>query len=121
MTLCEFGTRLRRIGEADSCRGRSTGFGSLVINTHSFKEVKFIKNYTGPGDWRGSAVVAGAGIQGRELFRQCFAQEPKVVVVGGECPVRTNSFTPTTWLIDDRLSDGLADTFREEVMDLCQV
>ncbi|KAL6704005.1 hypothetical protein ACN47E_008856 [Coniothyrium glycines] len=66
--------------------GRSTGYGSLIINTHSFKDVKFVKKYTGPGSWTGSAVTVGAGIQGRELYRQAFAQSPKVVVVGGECP-----------------------------------
>ncbi|KAF1944572.1 FAD-binding domain-containing protein [Clathrospora elynae] len=66
--------------------GRSTGFGSLIINTHSFKGVSFFKKYTGPGDWMGSAATVGAGVQGRELYRQAFAQSPKVVIVGGECP-----------------------------------
>jgi hypothetical protein len=68
--------------------GRSTGYESLVINTHSFKDVEFLKQYSGPAEWTGSAAVVGAGVQGRELFRKCFAQEPKVVIVGGECPVR---------------------------------
>jgi hypothetical protein len=67
--------------------GRSTGFGSLIINTHSFRDVKFLKKYTGPGDWSGSAAIVGAGVQGRELYRQAFAQKPPVVIVGGECPV----------------------------------
>jgi hypothetical protein len=67
--------------------GRSTGYGSLIINTHSFKETKFIEKYTGPGDWKGSAATVGAGVQGRELYRQAFNQNPKVVIVGGECPV----------------------------------
>ena len=71
--------------------GRSTGFGSLAINTHSFKDVKFIQKYTGPGNWKGSAVTVGAGIQGRELLRLGFQQNPKVAIVTGECPVRTNS------------------------------
>ncbi|KAF2833069.1 FAD/FMN-containing isoamyl alcohol oxidase-like protein MreA [Ophiobolus disseminans] len=66
--------------------GRSTGFGSLIINTHSFKDVKFTQKYTGPGKWTGSAATVGAGVQGRELYRQAFAQSPKVVIVGGECP-----------------------------------
>ncbi|KAF2003285.1 FAD-binding domain-containing protein [Amniculicola lignicola CBS 123094] len=66
--------------------GRSTGFGSLIINTHSFKEATFFKKYTGPGKWSGSAATVGAGIQGRELYRKAFAQSPPVVVVGGECP-----------------------------------
>jgi hypothetical protein len=67
--------------------GRSTGYGSLIINTHSFKDVKFIKKYTGSGEWTGTAAVVGAGVQGRELFRQAFEQSPKQVIVGGECPV----------------------------------
>ncbi|KAF2004791.1 isoamyl alcohol oxidase [Amniculicola lignicola CBS 123094] len=66
--------------------GRSTGFGSLAINTHSFKSVAFTKNYTGPGTYKGGAVTAGAGIQVRELYRLANQQSPKVVVVGGECP-----------------------------------
>ena len=67
--------------------GRSTGFGSLIINTHSFKDVKFLTAYSGPGNWTGGAAIVGAGVQGRELFRQAFAQKPPVVIVGGECPV----------------------------------
>jgi hypothetical protein len=67
--------------------GRSTGYGSLIINTHSFKDVKFISKYIGPGEWTGSAATVGAGVQGRELYRQAFAQKPKRVIVGGECPV----------------------------------
>ncbi|KAF2266794.1 FAD/FMN-containing isoamyl alcohol oxidase-like protein MreA [Lojkania enalia] len=66
--------------------GRSTGYEALVINTHSFKEAKFVKKYTGPGKWKGSAATVGAGVQGRELYRQAFAQSPPVVIVGGECP-----------------------------------
>jgi hypothetical protein len=58
----------------------------LIINTHSFKDVKFTKKYSGPGEWTGSAATVGAGVQGRELYRQAFAQSPKVVIVGGECP-----------------------------------
>jgi FAD/FMN-containing dehydrogenase len=67
--------------------GRSTGYGALVINTHSFKDVIFVKEYTGPGDWRGGAVTVGAGIQLRELYRLANGQNPPVIVVGGECPV----------------------------------
>lgn len=70
--------------------GRSTGYGALIINTHSFKSVEWIKKYKGPGDWKGSAATVGAGVQGRELYRQAFAQDPKVVIVGGECPVSIN-------------------------------
>ncbi|KAH7130580.1 FAD/FMN-containing isoamyl alcohol oxidase-like protein MreA [Dendryphion nanum] len=66
--------------------GRSTGYGSLIINTHSFKEATFVKKYKGPGDWTGSAATVGAGVQGRELYRKAFAQSPPVVIVGGECP-----------------------------------
>ncbi|KAF2447677.1 FAD-binding domain-containing protein [Karstenula rhodostoma CBS 690.94] len=70
----------------DFARERNLRFGSLIINTHSFKDVKFLKTYSGPGNWTGSAAVVGAGVQGRELFRQAFAQKPPVVIVGGECP-----------------------------------
>lgn len=67
--------------------GRSTGWGSLVLNTHAFKDVSFVKKYTGPGTWRGRAVTVGAGIQGRELLRLANKQSPPQVVVTGECPV----------------------------------
>jgi hypothetical protein len=79
-----------RIPRITELRGRSTGYGSLIINTHNFRDVKFMKQYSGPGGWTGSAATVGAGVQGRELFRQAFAQSPPVVIVGGECPVRFN-------------------------------
>jgi hypothetical protein len=70
--------------------GRSTGYGSLAINTHSFKTMEWIKNYTGPSEdkWTGGAVKLGVGIQTRDLYTAAFNQSPKVVVVGGECAVR---------------------------------
>ncbi|KAF5313697.1 hypothetical protein D9611_010108 [Ephemerocybe angulata] len=66
--------------------GRSTGWGSLILNTHSFKDVTFTKKYTGPGTWRGGAATVGAGIQGRELARLANKQSPPQVIVMGECP-----------------------------------
>ena len=69
--------------------GRSTGYGALIVNVHSFKHVEFTKKYTGPGDYHGGAVTVGAGIQLRELYRLANAQKPPVVVIGGECPVST--------------------------------
>ena len=95
-------------------RGRSTGYGSLIINTHSFKEVKFVEKYEGPGEWTGSAVTVGAGVQGRELFRQAFNQNPKKVIVGGECPVSASE--SSTLLVANmiRLWDGLEATSRVE-------
>ncbi|PPR01896.1 hypothetical protein CVT24_001243, partial [Panaeolus cyanescens] len=66
--------------------GRSTGFGALVLNTHSFKEVEFINRWNGQDGYRGGAVRVGAGMQLRELYRLANQQSPPVVVVGGECP-----------------------------------
>lgn len=68
--------------------GRSTGWGSLILNTHSFKDVTFVKQWTGPGRWSGGAATIGAGVQGRELARLANAQSPPQVIVAGECPVR---------------------------------
>ncbi|KAG8160883.1 hypothetical protein KVR01_009147 [Diaporthe batatas] len=65
--------------------GRSTGWGALIINTHSFKNATFTKSYEGPGDYHGSAVTVGAGIQGLELLKLGSAQSPPVTVVVGEC------------------------------------
>lgn len=98
--------------------GRSTGYGSLIINTHSFRETTFLKKYTGPGDWTGSVAVLGAGVQGRELYRQAFAQEPKVVIVGGECPVSRNLTVAEPFAdIQTRPSVGEAATSKVVVMD----
>lgn len=74
--------------------GRSAGYETLIINTHSFKDVQFLKKYDGPGNWTGSAAIVGAGVQGRELYKKAFAQDPKVVIVGGECPVRESVANP---------------------------
>lgn len=67
--------------------GRSTGWGALVINTHGFKNATFKDSYDGPGDYHGSAVTVGAGIQGGELLKLGSAQNPPVTVVVGECSV----------------------------------
>lgn len=72
--------------------GRSVASGALAINTHRLKGSSFVKKYKGPGDYSGGAVTLGAGMQGRELYRVANQQSPKVVVVGGECPV---SLIPT--------------------------
>jgi hypothetical protein len=64
------------------------GYEALIINTHSFQETTFLKSYSGPGNYTGTAAVVGAGVQGRALYRKAFAQDPPVVIVGGECPVR---------------------------------
>ncbi|KAF6748309.1 hypothetical protein DFP72DRAFT_1146193 [Ephemerocybe angulata] len=66
--------------------GRTTCWGSIILNTHVFKDVTFVKKYTGPGTWRGGAATVGAGIQGRELPRLANKQRPPQVVVAGECP-----------------------------------
>lgn len=71
--------------------GRSIASGALAINTHQLKSSSFVKKYTGPGGYTGSVATLGAGIQGRELFRLANQQSPKVVVVGGECPVSSTS------------------------------
>ncbi|KAH6715374.1 isoamyl alcohol oxidase [Leptodontidium sp. MPI-SDFR-AT-0119] len=60
-------------------------YGALAINTHSFQDIKFTKQYAGPGAYTGSAVTVGAGIQSREMYTAAFNQNPKVNIVGGEC------------------------------------
>ncbi|KAF6801100.1 FAD binding domain-containing protein [Colletotrichum sojae] len=66
--------------------GRSTGWGSLIINTHSFQDVSFSDAWDGPGNYTGGTVTVGAGVQGRALLRAANAQDPPVLVVTGECP-----------------------------------
>ncbi|GAB1312833.1 hypothetical protein MFIFM68171_03043 [Madurella fahalii] len=66
--------------------GRSTGWGALIINTHSFRDYEFHKSWKGPGTYKGPAVTIGAGIQGRDFLRIAHAQQPPQVVITGECP-----------------------------------
>ncbi|KAK0634305.1 hypothetical protein B0T17DRAFT_611344 [Bombardia bombarda] len=63
--------------------GRSTGFGTLIINTHSFQNIQWFNNFNNTGI---SAVTIGAGVQGRTILTQGHAQNPPLVVVTGECP-----------------------------------
>lgn len=64
--------------------GRSTGWGALIINTHSFQDIDIITSFSGPGNYDGPAVKIGAGVQGRQLVRTVAAQG--LAVVTGECP-----------------------------------
>jgi hypothetical protein len=71
--------------------GRSTGWGALVINTHSFRDIEFINKYDGPGGHKEGAVKIGAGVQGRALLTEANKQNPPVLAMTGECPVRTQN------------------------------
>ncbi|KAJ5014704.1 FAD-linked oxidoreductase ZEB1 [Colletotrichum sp. SAR 10_99] len=66
--------------------GRSVGWGSLIVNTHSFQDITFSDTWAGPGNYTGGTVTVGAGVQGRALLRAANAQNPPVLVVTGECP-----------------------------------
>ncbi|KAF2454444.1 FAD binding domain-containing protein [Lineolata rhizophorae] len=66
--------------------GRSTGYGSLAINTHALNSIEFTSSYDGPGDWTGGAVTLGSGVQHSQLYPAANQLDPPVVVVGGECP-----------------------------------
>lgn len=66
--------------------GRSTGYGALIINTHSFQNINFVNSYQGPGTYRGSAVTIGAGVQGRTILTAAHNRNPPLSVVTGECP-----------------------------------
>lgn len=65
--------------------GRSTGYGSLSIWTHNLKEYTFYESYTS-GNYTGTAVKAGAGLQAFELYAAC--HEQNVTCIGGEGAVR---------------------------------
>ena len=66
--------------------GRSTGYGSLIINTHSLQQIDWIDSYKGPGTYEGGAVTIGAGVQGETILSEGHARSPPLVVVTGECP-----------------------------------
>lgn len=62
--------------------GRSTGVGALSVWTHKLKSVQW-KNWNDQY-YKGTAVKAGAGIQGYDILEE--GLKVKQVVVGGECP-----------------------------------
>ena len=68
--------------------GRSVGWGSLVINTHSFQDIKFTDAWRGC-DYNGSAVTVGAGVQAFNVLKQLNALNPPKIMVTGECGVGT--------------------------------
>ncbi|EEY21513.1 FAD binding domain-containing protein [Verticillium alfalfae VaMs.102] len=65
--------------------GRSTGWGSLIINTHSFQDIKFHSKWSGAGAYKGGAVTVGAGVQGVTILEAAQKQNPKLTLVTGEC------------------------------------
>lgn len=67
--------------------GRSVGWGSLVINTHSFKTISTTNKWTGPGGYKGSAITAGAGVQAFEALARLNSLTPRKIMVTGECAV----------------------------------
>jgi hypothetical protein len=77
--------------------GRSAGWGTLIIRTRSFQEVKWIKSYAGPGTYKGRAVTMGAGIQGRDILTKANAQTPPQALMTGECPVSDYTRVMQRW------------------------
>jgi hypothetical protein len=65
--------------------GRSVGFGSFIINTHSLKGIKIHKKWTGGCGYTGPAVTLGAGVQAFEVLAKLRAQNPPKTMVTGEC------------------------------------
>ncbi|EAQ86284.1 hypothetical protein CHGG_07537 [Chaetomium globosum CBS 148.51] len=65
--------------------GRSVGWGSLVINTHSFQDIKFSDSWRGTCGYNGSAVTVGAGVQAFEVLKRANAMNPPKIIVTGEC------------------------------------
>jgi hypothetical protein len=77
--------------------GRSVGWGSLVINTHSFQNIKFTNSWRGACNYTGAAVTVGAGVQAFQVLKQANALKPPKIMVTGECAV--SSF-PSRWICD---------------------
>ncbi|KAL1898270.1 hypothetical protein Sste5346_003678 [Sporothrix stenoceras] len=69
--------------------GRSTGFGSLTLNTHHLNNIQFLKSYTGPGNYAGGAVKVGAGVLFRDLYPAAKAEG--VDIVGAESLVTADN------------------------------
>ncbi|KAI1338181.1 FAD binding domain-containing protein [Xylariaceae sp. FL0016] len=64
--------------------GKSTGAHALAIWTHYMKSLELVESYSGPGDYSGVAIKAGAGIEDIEAYE--FAQSNGLMVAGGNCP-----------------------------------
>lgn len=60
---------------------RSMGYGALSIWTHNLKTYEFYDSYTS-GEYTGSALKAGTGLQAYEIYEAC--HEHGVTCVGGE-------------------------------------
>lgn len=71
--------------------GRSVGWGSLVINTHSFQNFSFHEQWTGPGTWKGGAATLGCGVQARQFLSEAHKLNPPKIIHTGECPVSVKS------------------------------
>ena len=67
--------------------GRSVGWGALVINTHSFQDIKFTDSWRSPGHYSGPAVTVGAGVQAFKVLQEANALNPPKIMVTGECAV----------------------------------
>lgn len=67
--------------------GRSVGWGSLVINTHSFQSISTTNKWSGPGGYTGSAITVGAGVQAINALQRLHALSPPKIMVTGECAV----------------------------------
>lgn len=76
--------------------GRSVGWGALVINTHSFQNIKFTDNWRSDCDYTGSAVTVGAGVQAFQVLKQANAMNPPKIMVTGECAVSANPVFDTS-------------------------
>lgn len=67
--------------------GRSVGWGSLVINTHSFQSIKIADAWKpAPGStYTGPYITVGAGVQAVTALQRLSALSPPRVMVTGEC------------------------------------
>jgi len=65
--------------------GRSVGWGSLVINTRHFQQISTTNQWAGPGGYTGSAITVGAGVQAKTALQHLHGQNPKKIMVTGEC------------------------------------
>lgn len=71
--------------------GRSVGWGALVINTHSFQDIKFSNSWNGNCGYTGPAVTVGAGVQAFQVLKQANALNPPKIMVTGECAVSSGT------------------------------
>lgn len=73
--------------------GRSTGTGAVSVWMHHLQNITWNPQFTSP-HYAGPAFKVSAGVRGIDLVLE--ADKRGLVIVSGDCPVRSHSFAIRT-------------------------